>query len=352
MEVSYCQSQYRTSIHYGQTFFQIFEPKQFSGKHLLFFTNQQYYEEFANQYATFFKDTEIDWYIFSNQLYCNTVTNMIQGLKFLEKFDPLSSYIMIALGNEGVIQLTSFFHQFSVLPSEFFVISLSIQSFSTALLSEKELIQPPFAKCLIWENLPQKIFFFSQRLSETTATKMTDFISLLKLALINDSGFYDQLVARYPTKESLLKQSFSNYIEYIIQSYAKDAYSLAHYGRWFEEKFYQTENSHVLSAQMKRFLGFFFHFIWNCVTIKKPEFCIEVIQWIQNIGFPITLPYPLMISDYLDKLSDECATAGDLVQLNFIGGGYQLISPNQEQFVAVYQLYEQILKEVLQGDGK
>ncbi len=52
-------------------------------------------------------------------------------------------------------------------------------------------------------------------------------------------------------------------IEEMIYFYQLEAENLSNYGKLFEQAFYLTENGHLLSASMKKFLGMMFHFVWN-----------------------------------------------------------------------------------------
>ncbi|WP_313628874.1 hypothetical protein [Enterococcus italicus] len=351
MDTEFVVGSFDSTIHYGQTFFQAFTPTQFKGKHLIFFANQQYYESFANQATTFFEHTDMDWYILSNQRNCHTVNEMLEGLKFLAKFNRSESYMFVSFGNKGAIQLTSFFHQFSPLSSEFLAICLSLQSFSVALTKERFLIQPPFLKSLIWENLPQASYVFLPKDTVSLGERLSDFLVLLRIALTDDA-FYTQLQERYPNKERLVKESYMNYIEFVTQSYATNTYPLTQYGSWFEEILYETENSLVLSAEMKHYLGFLFHFIWNCVTIEKSELCRDVLRWMRTLGFPINVPDPFVVSDFLVKAAEESKNTPRLVQVDFFTKNYQLIAPNEKQFIDVYQLYQHVIEEEPPSDRK
>jgi len=92
------------------------------------------------------------------------------------------------------------------------------------------------------------------------------------------------------------------FVEHMAGLYETQALTINSYGTIFEKAFYLTENGHLLSAYMKRFLGLLLQLFWN-LEINNSIFRIENFMiWLKKLGYPIELPERLLISEYLENV--------------------------------------------------
>lgn len=352
MEIRYKQANQHTTIHYGETFYQTFAKEQFKGQHLIFFTNQKWYDQLVMLISDYFVETEIDWYIFSNQLYCQTITELPTVLNFLAKFDQSKEYVFIALGNEGVVSFTSFLHKHTLLPNDFLVITYTIQSFAHTLTGEFTLIQAPITDCLKWSDLPQTIYYFDQGLGKTLATQMIDLASLLLLSAVAEPRFLVQLMQAFPNQKQLQKRSLVSYIDRIIDGYEKMSTILKHDIIFFEQAFYHVANGHLLSAQMKRFLAIFFYLIWQLLQNDKRTQAAQLVNWLHELGYPVQLPHQIVLADYLTQVQLLVGS-----QRLFLKKEPQKYSGSNQhvttqQLIILIEFYEQQIKELKVNERK
>lgn len=346
MEIRYKQANQHTTIHYGETFYQSFSKEQFRGKQLIFFTNQKWYDQFVTLISDYFVETDIDWYIFSNQLYCQTITELPTVLQFLAKFDQTKEYVFIALGNEGVVSFTSFLHKHTLLPNDWIVITYTIQSLVHSLTGEFTLIQAPITDCLKWSDVPQAIYYFDQGSGKTLATQMIDLASLILLSAVAEPPFLGQLMQTFSNQKQLQKHSFVSYIDRVVDGYEKMSTILKHDIIFFEQAFYTIANGHLLSAQMKRFLAIFFYLIWQLLQNDKRTQAAELVRWLHKLGYPVPLPRQIILADYLIQVQLMIGSQRLFLKKaaqTYSGSNQQVTT---QQFNILIEFYEQQIKEL------
>lgn len=91
-------------------------------------------------------------------------------------------------------------------------------------------------------------------------------------------------------------------IEEMIYFYQLEAENLSNYGKLFEQAFYLTENGHLLSASMKKFLGMMFHFVWNLQAYPFDFQLKNFFVWLDLLGYPIHWLEQISKMEYLEKV--------------------------------------------------
>lgn len=140
MDLVYRKNQLQSTITYGETFASQLKETAIEFEHIFLVTNQRYYDLFADKLVQLFENQqEIDWYICKNDVHCNNLNELENLLAFLAEFDQQKEYLFLGIGNEGVVQLTNFLHQSSVLNATCWLLPLSIQSLSKSLIVEAQI---------------------------------------------------------------------------------------------------------------------------------------------------------------------------------------------------------------------
>lgn len=176
--------------------------------------------------------------------------------------------------------------------------------------------------------------------------KQIDFLIFICCGLVCDHPFLQNLYKNYPNREKLFNRPFAGMLEEIIYFYQEDAEQVTNYGKLFEQAFYLTENSHLLSASMKKFLGILMQLIWNS-EIKSLSFQLKnFFIWLQHLGYPITWPEEISKMDYLENVLVLAEKSKKILVLEKIGiiDGYQL--PNEQELLKTMASYERIVQEI------
>ena len=302
MQIHYQNAQQKTKITYGASLSASIDTSQIAEKHLVILTNQRYYEHFFEKMPTLFKKNRIDWYICRNQLYANTLEEWMSLLHFLEPFPKSKEYLFIALGNAGVVELTGFLQQVSILSGTFWVIPVSFQSYAQALVPQMTIQQKTSLPVLKQINLPKEIFVDQTMMTFQNEGKLVDLWVFIQTALLYDYSLLQRLYQEFPNPKQRQTNSLAAFIEELTQAYEERALEIQAYGKIFEEAFYLTQNGHLLSENMKRLLGFLLHFSWNAV-VQDFQFHFEnFYHWLAYLGFPLEIPEQIFMAEYLENV--------------------------------------------------
>ena len=346
MKKSYQKNHFTTAIFYGETLNKSIHFKSNSIQHVIIITNQKYYDRSFEKINQLFKGIdEIDWYVCRNQTYCNNVEELMSLLQFLERFPKNRHYLFCAYGNEGVMQLTGFVAQTTVLKSQYWCLPVSVRSLAKALLVEQAIMKQNNQVLLQVSNLPQAIYF-DQTLTEAQRDgKLVDLLVFIRAGLVCDYQFLQNLYVNFSTQQKVYRRSFSALITELIDYYARST-EIETFGQLFESAFYQTENGHLLSSNMKRLLGIIFHLFWSD-AIHELHFNLKnFLIWFNHLGYPIFLPKQISLADYQLQVLAQAQKQEAITVLEEIGKtGY-----NQEITVQSLQQamtkYQDILKEI------
>lgn len=346
MELLYQTDQQQARLVYGETLNQGI-PKDFAvDRHVIIITNQKYYDRSFEKISQLFDQAlDVDWYICRNQMYCNNLSELAELLDFLEHFPRDRKYLLISFGNEGVTELTGFIQKTTVLDSRFCCLPVSIRSLAKGLTDNCQLVGKELRPLLSVANLPQDIFYDQTITEEQGDGKLVDFLILLRAGLVSDDGFLRDLYRGFTTRQNIFSRSFVTYIQQLASFYQEKQVEIECYGKLFELAFYELPNGHLLSANMKRMLGILFHLLWNDqkqpLNLDLPKF----FRWLATLGFPITLPKQLSMTEYSLQVMKLMKDLPPLDLYQKIGIKQAVLYPNSEELVHMTTVYQQLTGE-------
>lgn len=345
MQLTYQRQDLTTQVIYGELLARSIREALPADKHVIILTNQRYYDQFFQKIQQAFPHSFIDWYICRNQLYCNHLEELTEFLQFLGGFPQSNEYLFVAFGNEGVVQLTGFLQKTVLHSGEFWVIPTSLRSFFSALAENCTICKEPYNELLQQKNLPEYIFLDQSIVQKQADGKLIDLQMFLQAGLVSDYSFLQLLFKNFPTKKQLQTSSFIAFIEHAVQLYESNAPAITSYGTTFEKAFYLTENGHLLSAHMKRFLGLLLHLFWN-LAINGSAFQIENFMiWLKTLGYPIELPEQLLIGEYLENVL-TLQEGRKLLVLSEIGKIGESQAADEKTVIKAINHYQKIISEI------
>ncbi len=346
MQLEYVKNNRQTTIVYGEILSTSIEPQMFAGKHVIVLTNQRYYDRFFEKIQRIFSSQPIDWYVCSNLIYGNHVQEFMDVLQFLGNFSPTKDYLFLAFGNEGVIQLTGFLQRTTILSGNFWVLPVSLRAFASALLEDRFICKQPADVLLREKNLPEKIFLDQTIVAGQVDGKLVDLQVFIRAGLVCDYRFLQTLFKNFPTQKQLQSTSFTAFVEQLTELYHASAAEIEQFGKIFEEAFYLTANGHLLSENMKRFLGMLLHLFWNLEIIATSFHLENFMIWLKQLGFPILFPEQISVAEYLQHVIHLQKKHPRLVVLSAIGkiGTEQAVT--EKQLLRAMEVYQQMSKKI------
>lgn len=346
MEFVYKKNQLQTTIIYGETFASQLKSISVESKHLVLITNQRYYDLFSEKLIQFFDDKqEIDWYICKNDAHCNNMNELENLLTFLADFDQQQEFLFLGVGNEGVVQLTIFLHKTSVLPSDCWLLPLSIRSLSKSLIAEAqiELNHHPVLQIPV---LAEKIIYDRTLTTDHGEGKLVDFLVFIQCGLVCSHDFLRMLFKNYSDATRLNQQSFNGMLDEMIRYYEKTGQTIDQFGQLFEQGFLETPNGHLLSGHMKRFLGCLLQLLWSQEVTQFSFHYKNFMIWLIRLGFPVDFPEPILVSDYVEGILKCVDCGGTAALLKEVGALDSMQKPKAEDLLATVEHYKTILKEI------
>lgn len=346
MELVYKKNQLQTTIIYGETFASQIKSASFESKHLFLITNQRYYDLFSEKLIQFFDDKqELDWYICKNDAHCNNMSELESVLAFLADFDQQQDFLFLGVGNEGVVQLTNFLHETSVLNSNCWLLPLSIQSLSKSLIPEVQ-IELKNYPVLQRPVLAGRVIYDRTLTTDHGDRKLIDFLVFIRCGLVCSHDFLRMLFRNYSDANRLNQQSFNGMLDEMIRYYENNGETIDQFGRLFEQGFLETQNGHLLSGYMKRFLGCILQLLWSQEVNQFSFHYKNFIIWLIRLGFPVEFPEQILVSEYVEGIL-KCVERGEQAALlKEVGVLDQLQKPTTEDLLATIEQYKIILKEI------
>lgn len=346
MELVYEKNLLNTTIIYGETFASQLKSISIGSKHVFFITNQRYYDLFSDKLIQLFDDKlEVDWYICKNDARCNNLNELEQVLAFLADFDQQQEFLFVGVGNEGVVQLTNFLQEASVVTSTCWLLPLSVRSLSKCLLPEAkiELMNRPVLKAM---TLPEQIIYDRTLTTDHGEGKLVDFLVFIRCGLVCSHDFLRMLFKNYSDQFRLNQQSFTGMLDELVHYYEESGEEIDRFGKLFEHAFLETPNGHLLSGHMKRLLGSLLQLLWaqevNGFSFHYKNFII----WLIRLGFPVDLPEQILVSEYVEAIL-MCVARGERADLlKEVGEIDKVQAPKTEDLLRTVEKYQIILKEI------
>ncbi|MFV0557033.1 MAG: hypothetical protein ACK5MW_00050 [Enterococcus sp.] len=333
-------------VRYGEILKEMIRDVDFSNKQLIVIANQRYYDRFFEKInQTLGTNQTIDWFITTNQTFCNNTDEFEQLLDYLEKLATQKKFLFLAFGNEGVMQLVGFLQGVSIFEAEYWCLPISIRSLAKSLLAEQTIVNQQHQVRLKIKNSPQRILFDQTFYEETSEGRLMDLYVLLRCGLVANRALLLNVYQTFPNHQSVLAKSFGALIESLLQEYQLVGREIDAFGLLFEQAFYQTTNGHLLSSKTKRFLGCFFHLYWSLIRkplkISLPHFLI----WLKQLGFDFQWPEQLSFSEYCQNVlnlteGQTLAVVAEIGELVFED------APTEKELLEMMRSYQQLLTKI------
>ncbi len=344
MELNYQVDDFHATIYYGQTLSELRKQLPVHDQ-LIIFTTPKLYERFAEKMTQWYDD-RLTFYIIPQALYRNNLEEMTQIVNFLTPFNMQKKMVWIAFGSESVVSLSSFLSIHSQYQITLYTIHHTLQSFVAALYPQKELVMRQNEVVLHTQMVPKRIGYVQLDFVYTVAERMIDLAIGLKYGCLVDRDLLMHLMKTYHTSDQFETIPMTPFLDTIVLKTSEHARALQTYERVFERAFYQTEQGHLLSANMKRFLGVFFHILWDLLELNEYELSNALFLWLKKLGYPVNLPISFSFADYLIQVKTLLAKESVVWRLESVGTLHQVkIETALNQFDALFEYYQQELKE-------
>lgn len=346
MQLFYPKEESNTAIVYGEVLSTSISSEMFIGKHIIILTNQRYYDRFFEKIQRIFSSQSMDWYVCSNLVYGNHLQEFMDVLNFLGNFSPIEEYLFIAFGNEGVVQLAGFLQKTTVLKGEFWVLPVSLRAYASALLEERFICRNATDVLLKEKNLPKRIFLDHTIVAGQAQGKLVDLLVFIRAGVVCDYPFLQSLFQNFSTPKQLQNASFTAFVAHLTDLYETSAKEIESFGKIFEEAFYLTDNGHILSENMKRFLGIVLHLCWNLEIMDASFNMKNFLIWLKHLGYPVIFPEQLSVAEYLQHVINLQEKYGDLVVLSKVGTIGERQEMNEQQLLQTIETYQQLIAKI------
>lgn len=346
MELIYENHKQETIITYGETLSASLKKNFQDADQVIILANQRYYNHFYEKISRLFLPLESDWFICRNHMYCNDLTEFSDVINFLERFSKHKKYLLLGFGNEGIMNLTGFVQKNSVLNSEYWLLPVSVRSFTKGLQQKVTIVKKPDSEILQTCNFPERIIF-DQSISEAQIEgKLADLLVFITCGLLMDHTFLRTLYKNYPNYKQLQNRSFAALTPQILYFYQQKGVEIEEYGQLFATAFYQTENGHLLSDTMKQFYGLLFHLLWNQAAAGFSFQLKNFFIWLWQMGLPVVLPKEISLTEYLENVRNLQEEEKKLLFLTEIGKIGDRRYAKETELVQAMEAYRQIIAEI------
>lgn len=346
MELTYQKNHSQALITYGETFSSWLKKKKYKKKHLIILTNQRYYDIFSDKIVQLFGvNQELDWYICKNDSHCNNLSELENVLIFLTDFNKIEEFIFLGIGNEGVMNLTSFIHKTTLFSSSCWLLPLSIRAFAQSLLPNSQ-IERQHEFVLTIKILADQIIYDHTLTNDRGEGKLVDFLVFLRCGLVCSHDFLRMLHSNFNDKHKLRQQSFNGMINELIDFFESDGDEIDRFGSVFEKAFLKTDNGHLLSDPMKKLLGCLLQLLWSQRINRFTFYYKNFLIWLIHLGYPIDFPEQISISDYVEKITDCVANGEKPSVLKEIGIVEVSKKPTVTELIETIENYQLILSEI------
>ncbi|MBP2099680.1 hypothetical protein [Enterococcus rivorum] len=346
MELAYEKSDQKTLITYGETFAAQLRKESLSSKHIVLLTNQRYYDLFSDKLIQLFEGMlSIDWYICRNDSHCNNFEELQEVLAFLSELNQQHSFIFLGVGNEGVVQLANFIKKNCLFKAVCWLLPLSIQSLSQSLLVQS-VIELNNKAVLGSKELPERIIYDHTLLNDRGDSKLIDFLVFIKCGLVCSHDFLRMLYLNYNEANHLKHTSFNGMLKELIHYYEIQGEEINRFGQLFEEAFLETENGHLLSSHMKRLLGCLLQLLWSQEVSQFDFHYKNFLVWLIHLGYPIDFPKQILVSDYVESVTNQMNQWHKALLLDDIGVINDYQEPDVNQLLMVVEKYKEIIEEI------
>lgn len=349
MEFVYEKNDHQSLVTYGETVASLLKNEPLSEKHILLVTNQRYYDLFSDKLIQLFKERQnLDWYICKNDSHCNNFSELEAVLSFAASFPVKEEYLLVGLGNEGVMNLTSFLDHAMILDTELWLMPLSLQALSES-LAAKGAIELKHKDALAVSSLAERIIYDQTMIRKEGDRQLIDFLVFVQCSLVCSHEFLRELYKNFNDRSRLEQQSFNGLIGPLLSYYQKDEETIREFGSLFEQAFYSVDGGHLLSVYMKHLLGSLLQLLWSQ---QKTGFSFHIknfLIWLIRLGYPIEFPDQIFVSDYVQELLNCAEEHGKAVVLQDIGMPGEKECFDAEDLLQTVDEYKKMIENIKRG---
>lgn len=349
MEFVYEKNQHHSRVIYGETVASFLKSKGLEERHVLLITNQRYYDLFSDKLIQLFNDRQnLDWYICKNDAHCNNFAELEAFLSFVGAFSVQEEYLLIGLGNEGVMNLAAFIDHVTILDTQLWLLPLSLQSLSESLVG-KGSIELKHKSALSVDSLAEWIIYDQTMIRKEGDRQLIDFLVFIQCGLVCSHEFLRNLYKNFTERSRLDQQSFNGLMEPLLGYYQKEEENIRAFGNLFEQAFYEVDGGHLLSASMKSLLGSLLQLLWsqqkNGFSFHMKNFLI----WLIRLGYPIEFPQQIFVSDYVQELLNGAEEYGTALVLEDIGVLGAAECFDAEELLQTVEEYKKMIENIKRG---
>ena len=300
MEAVFFRNEQETQISYGETLASVMREQSIEPQQVIILTNQRYYDRFSEKLTRLFLPREVNWYICTNQMYCNNFSEFKAAMDFFGRFSKQEPLLIVGFGNEGVLALSSFIHATSVLTTQLWLIPVSLRALAKSVKETAIVVKKPDIPMLENPNTPEFVIYDQTIAEKQIDGKLVDFLTLIRCGVLADSEFLKELYRTYPSHQALMRHSLAAYTDRLIQLYQQSGSELEEFGQLFADAAYRTENGHLLSDAMKLFFGFLFH-------VDRPAAAIDCRSArVLPMACPIGFSYRIARVFFIKRIFQSC----------------------------------------------
>lgn len=349
MEFVYEKDDHHSQVVYGETVASVLKNEPFDESHILLITNQRYYDLFSDKLIQLFNERQnIDWYICKNDVHCNNFSELEALLSFIATFPEKENYLLIGLGNEGVMHLSAFIDHTTILETELWLMPLSLQSLSESLAGEG-LIELRHKTALSVSTLADRIIYDQTMIRKEGDRQLIDFLIFIQCGLVCSHDFLRDLYKNFNDRHRLNQQSFNGLMNPLLSYYQKDEKAIRSFGQLFEQAFYRVDGGHLLSVYMKHLLGSLLQLLWSQ---QKTGFSFHIknfLIWLIRLGYPIEFPDQIFVSDYVQELLNCAEEYGKAMVLQDIGVPGEAECFDAEELLQTVDEYKKMIENIKRG---
>lgn len=345
MEIDYIKNGNHSKVYYGETFVSQLKKETFASKQIVLLTNQRYYDLFSEKFSQFFLKEDVHWYICTNDRTCNNFNELQDILKFFSEMSYEKGFMMIGIGNEGIMQLSKFLSTGLITPAYCWLVPLSVSALSQGLLSSAT-IEFNNQAMLMQRKLADKVTYDSTLIKEYGEDKLIDLFVFIQCAVVCDYSFLQSLYKNFADASKVKHSSFGGLFEEFIRCHEEMGEEIEGFGQLFTQGFFQTLNGHLLSIHMKRLLGMLLQLLWAQKVSGFDFHFKNFLIWLIHLGFPVDFPEQIVESDYVDGINDYLNKGKKALLLEDIGQPKTFVVPEIADLLATVTDYKKILTEI------
>lgn len=320
----------------------------FKNRTILLVTNQVYYDNYYDIFSSVMKQAKnVYWYVCPNTPQSNQFSELKDLLQFISEIDFPNETQLIGFGNSGIYYLCNFLASNRSEILDWSYIATDLQAFQAS-LSGKGIIELSYDKIgLSTSYSPKKIYFDSTiTIAETIDFRLYELIALLRIGIISDYQFLQELGNVYRGQEQLWKLNFGPMLPTMIKNSEKSPVLLVDYAEAFRQGVRHTPGSHLLSSLTKQIISLVLHLSVSQQLNHFPFQIENFFKWLLKLGYELEIPNELLTTDLAESIWQELRKQPDSYFVKEIGEAALQEAPSQLLLSEAIGVYRERIKEI------